>query len=88
MSEHTENTAAALRAHLFDTIRAVKDGKMDADRANAISNAAGTIVKIELCALKHADTLGGKLESEFMKSERPKLVQQSGPKPVLGYSRG
>ena len=88
MSDTTENTASALRGHLFDTIRAVKEGTMDPERANAISNAAGTIVKIELCAIKYADTVGGKFESEFLKSERPKLVQQATPKPALGFPRG
>lgn len=88
--EH-KNDASELRSLLFQTIRGVRDGSVDSDKANAISNAAKQIVNIELAAIKMVDTLGGNYESEFLpagqKSPRPAALDHTG-KPRLGFARG
>lgn len=39
-----ENDIAELRSHLFDTLRGLKNGEMDIDRAKAINDTAQTII--------------------------------------------
>lgn len=56
-----------LRAALFDTLQAVRDGSMDVDRARAVNDVAKTIVdtaKVEVDYLRVTD--GG--ESSFISS--------------------
>lgn len=72
--EH-KNDADELRGLLFETIRAVKSGVMNADGANAVSNAAKQIVGIELAALKSVQILGGTYDSKFVELADPKNNQ-------------
>lgn len=87
--EH-KNDASELRSLLFQTIRGVRDGSVDSDKANAISNAAKQIVNIELAAIKLIDTVGGNYASDFLPIAQKPAGRPSLPpagKPVLGYSR-
>lgn len=62
-----------LRETLFDTIEMIKTGKIDVDKAKAITNIAQVIVnsaKAEVDFLKHVSQQGN---TGFIAGEAPKL---------------
>jgi hypothetical protein len=75
----TENLDT-LRTLLFDTLRSVKDGNMDLDRARGVNEIAKTLVdtaKVEVDFVRATDAN----HSEFISGERadaPKLPGMSG----------
>jgi hypothetical protein len=58
----TGNTITALRGHLFDTLRALKDptNPMDIERAKAVSDVAQTIINSAKVEVDHLKITGGK----------------------------
>lgn len=57
----SENTITALRGHLFDTMRALKDKEqpMDIERAKAIADVAQTIINSAKVEVEHMKVAGG-----------------------------
>lgn len=83
MSQHN---AEALRAHLFQTIQAVRDKTLDPDAAQAISAVAKQIIDIDRTAIAYMDKIGGTCELGLIEQPK-KQAPTAGPKPALGYSR-
>jgi len=54
-----KNTIEDLRGHLFDTIQLLKEGKIEASTAKAITNAASEILKSAKTEVEFIKTLGG-----------------------------
>ncbi|WP_194720782.1 hypothetical protein [Noviherbaspirillum malthae] len=71
----SKKTIEDLRSVLFDTIDAVKEGKMDIDRAKTISDLAQVMVNTAKVEVEHAKVTGqngsGFLEKQ---SELPKGI--------------
>ena len=53
------NTITELRTHLFDTLRELKAGKMDLDRAKAINDTAQIIINSAKVEVDHIKITGG-----------------------------
>ena len=53
------NNITELRTHLFDTLRDLKAGKMDLDRAKAINDTAQTIINSAKVEVDHIKITGG-----------------------------
>ena len=51
-----------LRATLFDTLEAIKAGKLDIDRAKAINEVAQTIINTAKVEVDHLKISGGRRE--------------------------
>lgn len=71
-----------LRSTLFDTLQAVKEGKLDIDRAKAISDLSQNIIntaKVEIDYLK----AGGNVVSDFIDIKRNPVAISHGPQPVV-----
>ncbi len=66
MSQPTNNDIVELRGHLFDTLRAVKAGTMDTDRARAINQVAAVIVDTARVEIEHTKAIGNKVASPFL----------------------
>lgn len=63
----TGNNLSALRASLFETLRGVRDGSIDLDRARTVNDVARTLIdsaKVEVDFLRHV----GDVESDFLGS--------------------
>lgn len=54
------NNINDLRTHLFDTLRALKGGQMDIDKAKAISEIAQVIINTAKVEVEHAKVTGSK----------------------------
>ena len=70
------NNIDELRAHLFDTLRSLRDPEkpMELDRARAISQVAGTIIDSARVEVEFARVTGATdPQSAFMQSEPEKL---------------
>jgi hypothetical protein len=53
------NDIAELRSHLFDTLRGLKDGSVNIDRAKAINETAQTIINSAKVEAEHLKIVGG-----------------------------
>ena len=53
------NNITELRTHLFDTLRDLKAGKMDLERAKAINDTAQTIINSAKVEVDHMKIAGG-----------------------------
>lgn len=74
-----------LRETLFETLQAVKDGRIELDRAKAISDLSQNIIntaKVEIDYLK----AGGNITSEFIEIKPAVPALGSGPQPVVTRS--
>lgn len=65
MDKPTSNTIDDLRAMLMDTMRDLKDGKIDIERAKAISDTAQTLVNVAKVEVDYAK-LTGQSGSRFL----------------------
>ena len=73
MSEQ-KNDLDELREHLFATLRWVKDGSMDIDRARAVVQVAGVLIDSARVEVDYARVTGETGGSTFI-SRPPRLVQ-------------
>ena len=73
MSE-SKNNLDELREHLFATLRWVKDGSMDIDRARAVVQVAGVLIDSARVEVDYARVTGETGGSTFI-SRPPRLVQ-------------
>lgn len=73
MSEQ-KNGLDELREHLFATLRGVKDGSMDIDRARAVVQVAGVLIDSARVEVDYARVTGETGGSTFI-SRPPRLVQ-------------
>ncbi|WP_396957686.1 hypothetical protein [Nitrosomonas sp.] len=67
-----ENNIEGLRSILFDTIREVKRGEIDLDKAKAIENLSQTIInsaKLEVDLMRVTDTT---ISTSFLQGTNPK----------------
>ena len=67
------NDIEELRGHLFDTLRGLKDGTVDVEKAKAMSNLAGTIIetaKVEVDYMR----VTGESGTSFIKAEKPEAL--------------
>ena len=75
------NDITALRAHLFDTIEALRDKQnpMEIDRAKAISDVAQTIINTAKTEVEYLRVTGGQTGSGFIGDAlpAPNLPQQT-----------
>ena len=60
-----KNSLAELRATLFETMQAVKDGKMDLDRARTVNAIGKTLVESAMVEVEFIKATGGE-GSDFM----------------------
>lgn len=60
------NTIDDLRQLLFETIRSVKDGSMDVDRARAVEGLAKSITDTAKVEVDFARVTGAELHSNFL----------------------
>ena len=58
------NDAAELRSMLFETMRGLKDGELDVEKAKAINETAQTIINSAKVEVDYIKTAGGK--SKFL----------------------
>jgi hypothetical protein len=58
-------TLGDLRAHLFSTLQAVKDGAIDLDRARAVNELGKTLIDTARVEVEYLRATGGG-ESEFL----------------------
>ena len=54
------NDAAELRSMLFETMRGLKDGELDVEKAKAINETAQTIINSAKVEVDYIKTAGGK----------------------------
>jgi hypothetical protein len=73
------NDIGELRGLLFDTLRAVKDGSMELDRAKAVSDLSQTIINTAKAETDHMRASGRVIDSGFIPSERLALQKPRGP---------
>lgn len=67
------NNINDLRTHLFDTIRELKNGKIDIEKAKAISDIAQVIVNSAKVEVDHAKVTGSKGSGFLEKGEEQDL---------------
>lgn len=53
------NDITELRSALFDTLRALREGKIDIDRAGAINDTAQTLINSAKVEIDHMKLVGG-----------------------------
>jgi hypothetical protein len=83
------NNIVELREHLFDTIRMLKDGKMEVDRAKAVSEVAQTIINSAKVEVHYLEALGHDAATGFMDgTERNALPPRSNGNRPKGLSTG
>lgn len=70
------NTIDDLRAILFDTMRGLKNGSIDIERAKAISDTAQTIVNVAKVEVDHARITGAS-GSRFLGAPDPQAPEQT-----------
>lgn len=63
------DTITDLRADLFATLRAIKDGSIDIDRAKAINDTAQVIINSAKVEVDYARATGGEPASGFMEAD-------------------
>jgi hypothetical protein len=61
----SDNNIDALRGHLFDALKGLKDGSVDIDKARAISGVAQVIINTAKVEVEYAKATG-KGTSEFL----------------------
>lgn len=62
----SHDTIADLREILFDTLRKVKTGELDVDRAKAINDTAQVIINTAKVEIDHMRTIGSHAGSVFI----------------------
>jgi len=67
-----------LRSTLFDTLQAVKEGKMEIDRAKAVSDIAQTIINTAKAEIDYAKATGADIHSGLIETGQKLLPGQSG----------
>lgn len=68
-----------LRSILFDTLQEVKSGKMEIDRAKAISELSQTIINTAKAEIDYAKATGADVSSGFIEHQRPRLASNTSP---------
>lgn len=83
------NDITALRAVLFDTLRGIRDGSVDIEKAKAINDTAQVIVNTAKAEIDFARATGATVASNFIPSQ-PATDPRAGiktipaqPKPAL-----
>mgnify|MGYP007112964848 CR=1 FL=1 len=81
MSNKPNHTVTALRAHLFETLEALrdKDNPMDLDRARAICNVAKEITDTARAETDFQKATGIELNSSFNEAQPPSSIEGSLP---------
>ena len=69
------NDITELRSALFDTLRALREGKIDIDRASAINNTAQTIINSAKVEIDHMKLVGG--TSGFIAGDSVPQIQRT-----------
>ena len=82
MSDKADNLAT-LRETLFATLRGVRDGTLELERARAVNDVAKTIIDTAKVEVDYVRATGADAESDFIAPEqKPKL-----PAGVLGITQ-
>lgn len=84
MSEQ-KNDLDELREHLFATLRGVKDGSMDIDRAKAVVQVAGVLIDSARVEVEFARVSGRESGSKFLPA--PDEADKSLPPGITGITR-
>lgn len=61
-----DNTITGLRAELFATLRGLRTGKIDVEKARAVSEVAQTIINSAKVEVEHAKAVGATAPSRFL----------------------
>jgi hypothetical protein len=75
------NDITALRTHLFDALKGLKDGTVDIEKAKAISGVAQVIINTAKVEVEFARVTGGNVGSEFISINAPTPAEQQEPTP-------
>ena len=75
----TQNTIGELRSLLFDTVRGVKDGSIDIEKARTVSELSQTIINTAKAETDFMKVTGKNVASEFIPDERRPLERPRGP---------
>lgn len=84
MSEQ-KNDLDELREHLFATLRGVKDGSMDIDRAKAVVQVAGVLIDSARVEVEFARVTGRESGSKFLPA--PDEADKPMPLGITGITR-
>lgn len=84
MSEQ-KNDLDELREHLFATLRGVKDGSMDIDRAKAVVQVAGALIDSARVEVEFARVTGRESGSKFLPA--PDEADKPLPPGITGITR-
>lgn len=65
------NDITELRNHLFDTLRGVKDGSVDIDRARAVNEVATVIIQTAKVEVDYVRATGAEPATSFIAPVKP-----------------
>jgi len=68
-----QNNIDALRGHLFDTLRGLKDGTMSVETAQAMSLVGKTIIDTAKVEIEFTKASGETVESKFLECDATEL---------------
>lgn len=68
------NNVSALREHLFEAIKGVKDGSLSIEQAKAVSDLSQTIINSAKVEVDYARATGAALSSGFLDNSKSKQL--------------
>lgn len=83
-----KNNIDELRGALFDTLRDLRAGKIDVDRAKAVNETAQVLINSVKAEIDHMRIAGGKSSFVCIESDKPALFVDGAPASLaIGESR-